>query len=133
MMLPNGALVAVVDGTKLVMFKNIGHDDVQLSALPTPAIDDSGHGQPGHQSSAANPDDETRAQDGFAVGVAEVLNKRALEHDLEALLVIAAPRTLGELRKHWRNELQVKLVGEIPKDLTGHSADQIATAITHHA
>ena len=53
MILPNGALVAVVDGEKLVMFKNIGHEALELSALPPPAIDATGPGQHGHQSSAA--------------------------------------------------------------------------------
>ena len=47
----------------------------------------------------------------------------------EELLVIAAPKTLGELRKHWHKDLESKLAGEIAKDLTGHSSDQIAAAI----
>ena len=37
--------------------------------------------------------------------------------------------TLGELRKHWHKDLQAKLAGEIAKDLTGHSTDQIAAAV----
>ncbi|MFY8139980.1 MAG: host attachment protein [Caulobacter sp.] len=57
-----------------------------------------------------------QAEDAFAGGVA-------------ALLVIAAPRTLGELRKHWHKGLQEKLVGEIARDLTGQSTDHIARAI----
>lgn len=133
MILPNGALVAVVDGEKLLMFRNTGHEAPQLSALPPPAIDATGPGELGHQSSAANPDDGTRAEDAFAAGVAAVLNQRAMGHDLDALLVIAAPKTLGALRKHWRKELEAKLIGEIPKDLTGHSTLQITEAIAHHA
>ena len=43
--------------------------------------------------------------------------------------MIAAPRTLGELRKHWHKVLQEKLVGEIARDLTGQSTDHIARAI----
>lgn len=129
MILPNGAMVAVVDGQKLVLFKNIGHEDVNLTSLESPGIADRASGSAGHHSSAANPDNDTQAEDGFAVGVAATLNQWALSGKMNHLLVVAAPRTLGELRKHWHKALQALLVGEIAKDLTGHSADDIAAAI----
>jgi protein required for attachment to host cells len=129
MNLPSGATVAVVDGEKLVLFKNTGHMSVELTPEPTPAIEARAFGSSGHQSSQGNPDSDARAEDGFAVGVADMLNRAAMAGKFEALLVIAAPRTLGELRKHWHKELSSRLVGEIAKDLTGHSPDQIATAI----
>jgi protein required for attachment to host cells len=129
MILPQGAIVAVVDGEKLVLFKNTGVHEPQLSAMDSPSIDDSGSGSGGHHSSSANPDNDTQAEDGFAHGVAGVLNKWALSGKLNDLVVIAAPRTLGELRKSWHKELQGKLIGEIAKDLTGASADQIVATI----
>ena len=129
MILPNGALVAVVDGEQLVLFKNAGHTDPVLRAMEVPAMPERASGDPAHRSSAANPDDNTQAEDGYAVGVAELLNSWALAGKFEALLVIAAPRTLGELRKHWHKDLQAKLIGEINKDLTGRTTDEIATAI----
>ncbi len=129
MILPNGALVAVVDGEKLALFENIGHADIQLKAKPTPEIEDRVSGAPGRNSSAANPDNDTQAEDGFAMGVADVLNHMVLTHRVEKLLVIAAPKTLGQLRKGWHKETEASLVGEIAKDLAGHTTDQIATAI----
>lgn len=129
MNLPSGALVAVVDGEKLVLFKNTGHTTVELTPEPIPGVEDRASGSPGRHSSGANPDNDTQAEDGFAMSVAGVLNTWALGNRFDDLLVIAAPKTLGELRKHWHKELSSKLVGEIAKDLTGHSADQIAAAI----
>ena len=129
MKLPKGALVAVVDGEKLALFENTGQQEVQLSARPTPTIADRASGAAGRISSEANPDNDTQAEDGFAMGVAEVLNKWVLNNKVDHLLVIAAPKTLGQLRKGWHKETQAKLVGEIAKDLTGHSTDQIAAAI----
>ena len=129
MKVPKGALVAVVDGEKIALFENAGQQDVQLTALPTPSIEERASGAAGRISSEANPDNDTQAEDGFAMGVAEVLNKWALNGKFDKLLVIAAPKTLGELRKHWHKELSSRLVGEIAKDLTGHSTDQIAAAI----
>jgi protein required for attachment to host cells len=129
MNLPSGAMVAVVDGEKLALFKNTGHLSVELTPEPAPAIEARAFGSAGHSSSQGNPDSDARAEDGFALGVADVLNRWAQAGKFDDLLVIAAPRTLGELRKHWHKALSAKLVGEIAKDLTGHSPDQIATAI----
>jgi protein required for attachment to host cells len=129
MNLPSGATVAVVDGEKLVLFKNTGHMSVELTPEPAPAIEARAFGSAGHQSSQGNPDSDARAEDGFALGVADMLNQAAMAGKFDALLVIAAPRTLGELRKHWHKELSSRLVGEIANDLTGHSPDEIASAI----
>lgn len=129
MILPNAAIVAVVDGEKLLMFKNTGHEDPHLTVFETAPVEASASGSPGHQSSAANPDNDTQAEDGFAVGVAAMLNKLAFQGDVKDVVVIAAPKTLGELRKHWHKQLEAKLVGEIAKDLTGQSAEHIAAAI----
>ena len=129
MKLSNGALVAVVDGEKLALFRNTNGTEIRLSVLENPAIEDRVSGSPGRRSSEANPDNDTQAEDGFAMGVAEALNKWAVTGKLDELLVIAAPKTLGELRKHWHKDLQSRLAGEIAKDLTGHSTDQIAAAI----
>ena len=131
MILPTGALVAVVDGEKLAMFHNSGEGTPHLTAIETPTVDDSVHGSGGHASSSANPDNDTQAEDGFAAGVAAALNKLALTGGMTNLLVIAAPKTLGELRKHWHKQLEAKLVGEIAKDLTGQSPEKIALAITN--
>lgn len=129
MKLPKGTLVAVVDGEKLALFENTGQQEVTLSARPAPAIEDRASGAAGRLSSEANPDNDTQAEDGFAMGVTDVLNKWVLTNKVDNLLVIAAPKTLGQLRKGWHKETENKLVGEIAKDLTGHSTDDIAAAI----
>jgi len=54
----------------------------------------------------------------------------ALAGAFEALVVIAAPRTLGEPRKQWRKPLEGKLVAEIARDLTGRTPERIAAAIS---
>ena len=129
MKLPKGALVAVVDGEKLALFENTDQNGIKLKAKPTPAIADRVSGAAGRISNDSNPDNDTQAEDGFAMGVAEVLNKWVLTNKVEHLLVIAAPKTMGQLRKGWHKETTARLVGEIAKDLTGHSTDDIATAI----
>jgi protein required for attachment to host cells len=129
MIISAGTLVAVVDGEKLALFHNTGHQSVELTPQPTPDIAERASGTAGRGSSEANPDNDTQAEDGFAMGVAEVLNKMVLSHKVEHLLVIAAPKTLGQLRKGWHKETTARLVGEISKDLTGRTPAQIAAAI----
>jgi protein required for attachment to host cells len=129
MIISTGTLVAVVDGEKLALFNNTGHQSVSLTPRATPEIAERASGAAGRTSSGANPDNDTQAEDGFAMGVADVLNKWVLTNKVDHLLVIAAPKTLGQLRKGWHKETEAKLVGEIAKDLTGHSSDDIAAAI----
>ena len=69
------------------------------------------------------------AEDRFAAETAELLKKRALNNDFESLIVIAPPKTLGELRKHYHKEVSDRLAGELDKDLTGHPVDQIEQAL----
>ncbi|HEX8301776.1 host attachment family protein [Sphingomonas sp.] len=68
-------------------------------------------------------------EDRFAAETAELLKKRVLNHEFESLIVIAPPRTLGELRKHYHKEVQSRIAGEIDKDLTGHTVPQIEEAL----
>ena len=54
-----------------------------------------------------------------------MLRKRALRNEFESLVIVAPPRTLGELRKHYHKEVQKRLAGEVAKDLTGHPVAEI--------
>ena len=63
--------------------------------------------------------------DRFAADVADLLNGRALADGFDALIVAAPPRTLGELRKHFRQEVSSRLTAEIDKDLTKHPVPEI--------
>lgn len=131
MKLPKNAVVAVADGATLNRFRNTGDESSPaLTALPEADVSTTNKGSGGrHQSSSANPSDSQQDEDGFAAGVAALLNKRMLDGKIDDLVVIAAPRTLGELRKHYNKSLEAKLAGEIAKDLTGHSAHDVAKAI----
>ncbi|ATY31614.1 host attachment family protein [Sphingomonas psychrotolerans] len=68
-------------------------------------------------------------EDRFAAETAEMLKRRALNNEYESLIIIAPPRTLGELRKHYHKEVSDRLKGEIGKDLTGHTVPQIEEAL----
>ena len=131
MLLPKGTTVAVADGEKFNLFLNTG-DEVNpaLTAMPEADVDSVNKGSgASHQNSSANPDGDQSAEDGFAGGIADMLNKRVLQGDIADLVIIAAPRTLGELRKSYHKKLSDVLRGEISKDLTGHPVHDIEKAI----
>ena len=127
MKLPKNAVVAVADGETLNLYRNTGEESAPaLTALPDADVDTTNKGSGGrHQSSSANPSDSQQDEDGFAAGIAALLNKRVLDGKIDDLVIVAAPRTLGELRKHYHKSLEAKLVGEIAKDLTGHTIKDI--------
>lgn len=131
MKIPKGTVVAVADGEILNLFRNSGDELApQLSALADPPVSTENMGSGGrHHSSAANPDDSQQDEDSFAAGIAEMLNRRVLDGKIDQLIVVAAPRTLGELRKHYHKALSAVLLGEIAKDLTGHTAADVERII----
>ena len=129
--LPQNTVVAVADGEKLSLFRNDGDAaTVNLTALPDPAIDSSKISSGArHSSSSANPDDSQQDEDGFGAGVTDMLNKQVLEGKIKSLVIVAAPRTLGEMRKGYHKSLSEVLIGELDKDLTGHSVQDIEKAL----
>jgi protein required for attachment to host cells len=68
-------------------------------------------------------------EDRFAADTAALLKTRALNNDFESLIIVAPPRTLGELRKHYHKEVSGRLAGELAKDLTGHPIADIEQAL----
>jgi protein required for attachment to host cells len=127
MLIPHGTIVAVADGEILNLYRNAGEESApNLAAIPDAEVATTNTGSGGrHPSSAANPDDSQQSEDSFAAGIAAMLNKRVLDGKIDHLVIVAAPRTLGELRKHYHKALSAILIGEIAKDLTGHPVADI--------
>ena len=127
-MLPKGTTIAVADGEKLNLFRNSG-DEAALRLTPAEHSDIDAQASGSRRTSSGNPDQSQADEDSFSAGIVELLNKGALEGKFEGLVVIAAPRALGEMRKHYHKALSAKLLGEIAKDLTGHSIADIELAV----
>ncbi len=131
MLLPNNAIVAVADGEKLNLYRNTGDEaKPSLQALPHADVHGGNAGSgTRHSSSAANPDESQVAEDGFSAGIASLLNRQVLDGKITSLVVIAAPRALGEMRKHYHKQLSAVLLGEIAKDLTGHAVHDVEKSV----
>ncbi len=134
MQLAHGTIVAVADGKKLTLYRNGGSDGApHLSAIGSPGVgthkSDAGTR---HHGGAANPSDRQIDEDDFAAATAGVLNTMALANEIDALVVIAPPKTLGELRKHWHKVLAAKITAQVGKEMTGASVSEIAALLAKY-
>jgi protein required for attachment to host cells len=143
MRVPHNTLVAVADGRKLLFLRNEGDATipvlrtVKVDVKPNPKDSDQktdlagrapgggtvGTGGAGNSMNEA--DYHQLEEDRFAAEAADLLKTRATNGDFETLIVIAPPRTLGEMRKHYHKEVSNRLAGELAKDLTNHPVDEI--------
>lgn len=141
--IPHDAHVLVMDGGKMLLFKNDGNESEPVLAIVKHRTKDSddtrdqGSERPGRtqqsvgarRSSHDQTDFHQLDEDKFAAETADLLKREVLAHHIDALLIVAAPRTLGELRKHFHTEVERRVIGEISKDLTGRPTDEIMAAI----
>lgn len=123
--LPHHALVVVADGTGARFFRNTSHDNSFLLSAegafnPTHLLDDGPAGKRPKESSNQETDEAT-----FAKQLAKELYRRAHIGDFAALVLVADPQTLGQIRPALHKEVQARLISEIAKTLTQASVAEI--------
>ncbi len=130
MLLPHGTVIALIDGRNFELYRNAGNEaEPDLAALPSPALDAHNHSGAGHRSSPGNHANSLVDEDAHANAAATWLNGEVLGHRIEQLVVIAPPRTLGELRRHYHQMTTRAVIRELDKDLIGKQADTIIAAL----
>jgi len=146
MKVPNNSVVLVADGRKSLFFRNQGDEEfLNLSVERKELHENPAHHEQasdsagmamnvigGHGGSMEEVDFHQLEEDRFAADTAERLKARALDNDFDSLIVVAPPRTLGELRKHYHKEVEKRLVGEVAKDLTNVPVDEIERILRAH-
>lgn len=132
MKLPHNAHVAVADGNRFMFLKNTGQIfEPKLEMVEQPDLD------PSNFSAGVRHQDDVSQRTGatdlnelaHGAAVAEWLNTKAVSGEMTQLLVLADPKTLGEMRRHYHSALEKALVGEIDKTVTGEPLDKIAKII----
>lgn len=139
MQLPNDSLVLVADGRKSLFFRNADDGltieekaEQENPAHHEQATDVAGQSMrtmDGRGGSMQEVDFHQQEEDRFAAETAHALNARALANEFEALIVVAPPKTLGELRKHFHKEVERRIVAELPKDLVNVPVPEIEKAL----
>ncbi|MDE8650192.1 host attachment family protein [Novosphingobium album (ex Liu et al. 2023)] len=145
MKLVHDMIVLVVDGSRMLLLRNQG-DEVypdlrviehrQFENLPNrdllsdaPGVDFSA-GYPG-RSTFEESDPHQANEDLFIAAAADTLASVAANGQ-DRLIVAAPPRALGELRRHYTQDVRARLVAEIDKDFTRHTVDEIARLLSVH-
>lgn len=135
--------ILVGDGQKALFLRNAG--DAERPSLETidvfrhenPPTREQGADKPGRlqdrgvqqRSAVQETDWHQLEKDRFADWVAEILYKAAHEQAFERLIVVAPPKTLGELRRVFHPEVEKRVVGTLDKDLTNHPVDRIGALL----
>ena len=143
MTIPKNALVLVADGRKMLFLRNKGkgqqielvteahheRDDRKNSEIKSDAAgagaQSGGHGRPAMEETDFHQQDEDR----YAADAADQLRIRALAGDYDALVIVAPPRTLGELRKHLHKDVEKRVVMELAKEMTDRPLPDIAAML----
>lgn len=148
-MKPTRSWIVVADGSQARIFENQGPgkgitalpaQEMHKTPRPTRDINADRPGRshdrfgPGRHA-MENPSDAHREEKRrFADLLAEHINEAALNSRFDRLVLVAPPKTLGDLRQALGKEAAAKLDGELPKDLTkvsehdlpGHLGEVIA-------
>ena len=143
MPIPNNALVLVIDGRKVLFFRNQGDEnqiDLRTEAhderedrtngeikTDSPGVSVSSVG--GNRSTMEEPDFHQQEEDRWVKDAAEDLRMRALRNDFDALCVIAPPKALGVLRKELHKEVEKRLICTINKEMSGRPIPDIEALI----
>lgn len=141
--LPHDVWVVVGDGRKALVLRNHG-DATYPDLRPVSVLEDAhnpstaaqGTDRPGRavdhasgrRSGVEQTDWHELGEQRFAQSVARQLSGR--EKEISALVVVAPPRTLSELRGALSDGLRRKVVAEISKDLTHHPVHEIERLLT---
>lgn len=142
--IPPNALVMVGDGSRALFLRNRGtRADVDLViereiAQDNPPTREQGTDRPGRRhgtdgvsrSAVGDTDFHQLAEQKFAVRIAEDLYRMGHAQEFAALVVVAPPRMLGDLRAALHPEVKQRIVAEIPKDLAGHPVPEITRLLS---
>ena len=124
-LIPANTWVVVADGRDVRVLRNVGTEtDLKLHQAPPPALDEADTGPSG-----AQPPDSDTDEAAFVKKVAHWINKQALTHKFEHLVLVADASSLGEIRPQLHKEVQSRLIAEIAKDWTNMPLADIEKAL----
>jgi protein required for attachment to host cells len=131
MKVPHKALVALANGERFVMMRNVGQPfepklekvgeiDLELTNFSAGV-----RNQDPVQRGGSTEIDELA----HGAAIAHWLNRKTLNGDGRPLVIAADPKTLGQIRQHCHKELQNRIVGEVAKDLINQPVESIERAL----
>jgi len=132
MKIPHQALVALANGEKFVLMRNVGQPfepklerfqelDLELTNFSAGVR----HQDPAGQRGGSTDIDELA----HGAAIAEWLNDQALNGKLDPVVIAADPKTLGQIRQRCHQKTRNCIVGEVAKDLINQPIAAIEQAL----
>ena len=132
MKIPHKALVALANGERFVVMRNVGQPlepkFEQVQSLDLELTNFSAgvrHQDPAGQRNGSTDIDELA----HGAAIAEWLNTQTLRGGIDQVVIAAYPKTLGQIRQHTHKELESRIVGEVAKDLLNSPIPAIEQAL----
>jgi len=138
--IPKDAYVFVGDGRKALFLRNAGDEkfpDLKTERVfvdDNPPTHEQGSDRPGRafkradtnlRSGVEDTDWHDLEENRFAQRVAMAMEGLVRERKVKALVVVAPPRTLANLRHAFHADVKRRIIVEIDKDLTKHPVHEI--------
>jgi protein required for attachment to host cells len=132
MKIPHKALVALANGERFVLMRNVGGPfepklefveelDLELTNFSAGAR---------HQDIAGQRNGSTDIDElAHGAAIAEWLNAQTLRGGIDQVVIAADPKTLGQIRQRCHKELESRIAGEIAKDLTNQPVQAVERAL----
>jgi protein required for attachment to host cells len=128
MKIPHQALVALANGERLVILRNVGQafePKLEKVSEPDLLLTNFSVGVR-HQDPAGQRDGSTDIDElAHGAAIAEWFNKATLNGASEPVVIAADPKTLGQIRQRLHQEMEARIVGDLPKDLTNSPLPEI--------
>jgi protein required for attachment to host cells len=127
--IPSNALILVADGAKAMVLRNIAPTGAELELRDEGRIEPNSSAQ---GPSGSRPEDQSPGQTGeatFAKQIAQALNTLKERNDFDALVLVADPQTLGQIRSALHKTVENAVIKSLSKDLTNHSLAEITKAL----
>jgi len=128
---PQNALIVIADGQRATLYRNTAATGIKIEK--TGEISAAGHDGKG---AAPVPTDTTPNEfneASFAKHIANDLYERVHKGGIDALVIVADPQTLGQMRPSLHKEVQTRITGELHKTLTNSSVSDIEGILTSAA
>lgn len=132
MELPHKTTVAVIDGHHFALYRNAGSSaEPRLEEIEEISVEGTNYSAGvRHQDQIGRMLGRTDLDElAHAAAAAEWLNKAAVGGQIEKLFVVADPKSLGEMRRHYHTKLESALVGELDRTVTDEKPEKIAQII----
>ena len=132
MRIPHLALVALANGEKFKLMRNVGQPlEPKLEAVSDLDLELTNfsagvrHQDPAGQRNGSTDIDELA----HGAAIAEWLNTQTVRGGIDQVVIAADPKTLGQIRQHCHKELESRIVGELAKDLINSPVEAIERAL----